>query len=398
MNNNAKRLTRVAAENIKEVITIALEDPSTKKEILRGGGSNGGILTKVLMIRQVEDIRISKDAFDLCKENNVNVVDYFLLGRDSSTLKRKYGNFFSSNYKTVESCHNVGHFITLDHNIPNSAMLNKIFDIAERKKENDLDITVEEIISVLNKQTLDFITIEENQKLKEAGLNSSGEKEERDALCSNKINLKDIWLTPEHIIEQFFVTSELNKKECFDPCAFDGRWLKKEGYSSDILPMSKNVIQQDFLKLDSLPNSEIKYIVGNIPFSLTKEFVKKSFDLTGEAFFLVNGDTIMQQYNGHIKKIWIINGIEGNQRDFRSRCEFETIVLKKSALWCCIVHLTKEKQEPFIIEKDIENSVKRDGYHVALGRNTFIKSDVPVEENEKIIRLKTKGTINYRKK
>lgn len=239
--------------------------------------------------------------------------------------------------------------------------------------------------------------VEENQKLKENGLNHNGTKEERDALCSEKIDITDIWLTPDHIIEQFFDTSGLNREECLDPCACDGRWLKGQGFSGDILPMNNLVREVDFLVVDELPE-KVKHIVGNIPFSLTKEFVEKAFELRGEAYFLVNGDTIMNHYNGHIKKIWIINGIEGNQKDYRSRCEFDTIILKKSALWCCIVHLTKEHQEPFTVERDISNLEKRDGFHVALGRNTFLKSLVPIEENERIIRIQTKGTIKYKKK
>lgn len=390
MNNNIKRLTRITAENIYEIIKIAIEDPSSEKEILKGGG----LLTKLLMTKPVETNRISKDAFKLCRKNNVNIIDYFLLGRDSIALKRKYGNFFSSNKKTIEGCKEVGHFITFDHNIPNKMMINEIFKIIKRYYDRNKEFCVKKIISLLNKQSIDIITIEENQKLKEYGLNHSGTKEERDALCSPKIKLNDIWLTPKHIINQFFETSKLNKNKCFDPCASDGRWLDNVGYSSDILPMNNKVEEKDFLIFEKMPNNT-KYIVGNIPFSLTKEFVEKAFELIGEAYFLVNGDTIMNYYNGHINKIWIINGVEGNQKDYRSKCEFETIVLKKSGLWCCIVHLTKEKQEKFIIEKDISNEEKRDGYHIALGRNTYIKSKVLIEENKRIIRLKTEGTICY---
>jgi len=400
LNNNAKRLTRACAEHIRVVMSIALDKETTKeatKEILRGGGSNGGILTKILMPRPIEDIRISNDAFKLCQEHNVKIVDFFLLGRDSAILKNRYGKFFSSNFKTVEKCHNVGHYITLDHNISNKSLLTTVYELAKKKKDNNTkEITTEDIITILNKQSIDFITIEENQKLKAVGFNSLGTKEERDAVCSPKTQLKDIWLTPQHIIDQFFETSNLDRKQCFDPCAFDGRWLGEEGLSSDILPMSNFVSKQNFLELDALPDN-IKHIVGNIPFSITKDFVEKSFELRGDAYFLVNGDTIMNHYNGHIKKLWIINGIEGNQKDYRSRCEFDTVILKKSALWCCIVHITKEEQEKFIIEKDITNPEKRDGYHIALGRNIFIKSPVLVEENERVIRLKTKGTINYRR-
>ena len=291
----------------------------------------------------------------MCCKNKVYLFDYFLL--DDPALKEKYGDFFSSN-------------IVSDHNISNASIIQEIFKIAE-------NLTEEKIIKILNSQSLDLIT-----------------KEERD-LCSEKIELRDLWLTPEHIIEQFFKTSGLDKKECFDPCACDGRWLNGNGLSSDILPMNDFVVEQDFLQMKELPEN-IKHIVGNIPFSLTKEFVERAFELRGEAYFLVNGDAIMKHYNGHIKKLWIINGIEGNQKDYRSRCEFDTIVLKKSALWCCIVHLTKEIQEEFFIEKDISNPEKRDGFHVALGRNTYIKSLVPVEENQRIIRLQTTGTIKYR--
>ena len=394
MNNNAKRITRATAEYIYEYFQIIFEDPSSSKEIMRGGGSNGGAITKALNIRQIEDVRISIDAFKICREKNVNIIDYFLLGRDSSSLKRKYGKFFSSNEKTVEKCHSVGQYLTFDHNIPNRYLIKNIYDLIDRYKDKSKEFVVKKIITMLNKQSLDIITIEENCKLKEAGLNCEGSKEERDSLCSKKINLKDIWLTPEHIIKQFFETSGLNKEDCLDPCACDGRWLKGKGLSGDILPMSDFVAEVDFLKVEQIPG--VKHIVGNIPFSLTKEFVEKAFELKGEAYFLVNGDTIMNQFNGHIKKLWIINGIEGNQKDFRSRCEFDTIILKKSALWCCIVHLTKEKQKEFIIEKDITNEEKRDGYHIALGRNTYIKSDIPVLENERIIRLQTKGTIKYK--
>lgn len=394
MNNNTKRITRGIAEVCREAILVALDDNAASKEIMKGGGSNGGILTKILMSRPIENIRISTDALELCRKNNVFLYDYFFYGRDSEILKKKYGNFFSSNKKNIDDCHNVGHYITADHNIPNTCLINKMLDLAK----NDIDnFTQEKIIKILNTQSLDFITIEENENLKNNNLNHNGTKEQRDKCCSEKIDLTDIWMTPEHIIEQFFISSGLNQKECLDPCACDGRWLKGKGISCDIVPMNNFVIKQDFLKIENIPQ-EIKYIVGNIPFSLMDEFVEKAFSLRGEAYFLVNGDTILKHFPKNIKKIWIINGIEGNQRDFRSRCEFDTITLKKSALWCCIVHLAKEQQEEFVVEKDITNEQKRDGFHVAIGRNTFIKSSVPVVENERIIRLQTKGTINYKRK
>ena len=399
MNNNAKRITRATADTLIGWAQEVCDDPSRESSIMKGGGDTGGPMVKTLNSRVIENVRISREAIKKCNEKNVLLYDFFFLGRDNKKLKEKYGNFFSSNEKTVEKSHESGHFITLDHNPSNSSIAYKILDLVKENNTSDSKISeeklIEKAIKILNSQSLDFITVEENKKIDDSGFKSSGTKEQRDALCSEKISLTDVWLTPQHIIDQFFQTSGLDKKECYDPCASDGRWLSGEGMSGDILPMNNKVLEQDFLALNSLPE-KIKKIVGNIPFSLTEEFVHKAFELRGEAFYLVNGDTIMNKFNGHIKKIWIINGIEGNQKDFRSRCEFDTIILKKSALWCCIVHVTKEEQEMFTIEKDITNEQKRDGYHVALGRNTYIKSKVPVEQNEKITRLQTKGTIKYK--
>jgi len=252
MNNSAKRITRGLSSAIKEMIIVSIEDPSARSEICKGGGSNGGKITQLLMTRPVENIRISKDALKLCKEHSVFLYDYFLWGRDAKKLKDKYGNFFSSNFKNANDCHKVGHYITLDHNIPNTCMIDEIFKMAEDNIEN---FTEEKIIKILNSQSLDFITIEENDLLEKKGFKSYGTKEERDVLCSEKIDIThitDIWLTPEHIINQFFETAGINKKECLDPCACDGRWLKREGISGDILPMSAFVEERDFLKVNNL--------------------------------------------------------------------------------------------------------------------------------------------------
>ena len=80
MNNNAKRITRSVASLIKDYIITAIEDTPTEKEILKGGGNNGGSIAKELMNRPIENIRISENALNLCKEHNVFFFDYFLLG------------------------------------------------------------------------------------------------------------------------------------------------------------------------------------------------------------------------------------------------------------------------------------------------------------------------------
>lgn len=391
MNNNIDRINKGLAETCKECIEVAFNDPSAKKEILRGGGSNGGIMTRLLMPRPINKIRISEDALKLCLDHNVLPFDYFILR--SSDIKRKYNSFFSSNEKTIEKCHQKGHYLTGDHNVPNKVMLEQMFKLCETNP----NASVSEYRKILNDQSYDLITLEENKRIDQAKLKSAGTKEQRDSYCSPKIEFVDLWLTPIDVINKFFEITKLNKSECFDPCASDGRWLGGEGYSIDILPTKKNVVKKDFLKMtkSELPPN-IKIIVGNLPFSLLDEFVNKALELVDECYFLVSGDTIFKHFPNNIEHIYIFSGLEGNQKDNRSRCEFDVPFLIKSALWCCIVHITKKEQPKWTIESNIDNNTKRDGYHVALGKNTFIKSDVLVDNNPKITKIPVKSSIIWK--
>ena len=391
MNNNIDRINKGLAETCKECIEVAFNDPSAKKEILRGGGSNGGIMTRLLMPRPINKIRISEDALKLCLDHNVLPFDYFILR--SSDIKRKYNSFFSSNEKTIEKCHQKGHYLTGDHNVPNKVMLEQMFKLCETNP----NANVSEYKKILNDQSYDLITLEENKRIDQAKLKSAGTKEQRDSYCSPKIEFVDLWLTPIDVINKFFEITKLNKSECFDPCASDGRWLGGEGYSIDILPTKKNVVKKDFLKMtkSELPPN-IKIIVGNLPFSLLDEFVNKALELVDECYFLVSGDTIFKHFPNNIEHIYIFSGLEGNQKDNRSRCEFDVPFLIKSALWCCIVHITKKEQPKWTIESNIDNNTKRDGYHVALGKNTFIKSDVLVDNNPKITKIPVKSSIIWK--
>lgn len=395
MNNNISRITKGLAEACRECVMVACDDPSAKREILRGGGSSGGIMTRLLMPRPINKIRISEDALKICLDKGVPPFDYFVL--TPTQYRKKWGNFFSSNEKTVEQAHRAGQFVTGDHNIPNRAMLKKMIEICEANPNADVGCYRE----ILNQQSYDLITLEENKRINDNGYKSSGTREERDACCSPKIDFVDLWLTPQDVIDKFFEITALDRNECLDPCASDGRWLKEgdvyKGLSIDILPTVKQVKKQDFLTLkkEDLPK-EIKTIVGNIPFSLLDEFVNKALELTGDCYFLVSGDTILKHFPDNIEHIYIFSGLEGNQKDNRSRCEFDVPFLLKSALWCCIVHLTKDKQQGWEIQKDIGNEQKRDGYHVALGKNTFIKSDVKIDDNPRITRIPVKSCIDWK--
>ena len=391
MNNNINRITKGLAEACRECIIVAYNDPSAKKEILRGGGSSGGIMTRLLMPRPINNIRISEDALKICLDKGVLAYDFFIL--TASQLRKKYGNFFASNEKTIEKSHKIGHFLTADHNIPNKAMLEKMFEMCE----NDPTSDVNDYKEILNEQSYDLITLEENEKMNKSGMKSCGSKIIRDSYCSKKIEFVDLWLTPHDVIDNFFKLSKLNRDECLDPCASDGRWLGRKGKSIDILPMVNYVEKKDFLTLtkEELPK-KIKYIVGNLPFCLLDEFVNKSLSLVDECYFLVSGDTIFKHFPDQIKHIWIFSGLEGNQKDNRSRCEFDVPFLIKSALWCCIVCITKQKQEKWDIESNISNDEKRDGFHIALGKNTFIKSNVKIDENTRITRIPVTSSINWK--
>ncbi len=391
MNNNIDRINKGIAQACFEDIKVAVEDGSSRKEILRGGGSSGGVMTRLLMPRPLKMIRISEDALKICIEKGVSPFDYFIL--TDAQRRKKHGNFFSSNKKNIKESHKIGHYLTGDHNSPNSQIIADMFE----EYVNNKNASWRTFLNILNQQSYDLITLEENKRIDDAGFKMSGTRSQRDALTSKKIEFTDVWLTPHDVIDQFFKISKLNRDECLDPCAADGRWLSGKGMSIDILPQSKNVKKIDFLDLDvmNMPN-KIKHIVGNIPFSLTDEFIEKAFELRGSAYFLVNGDTIFNKYPLNIKEVYIFSGLEGNQKDNRSRSEFDVPFLMKSALWTCIVHLTKKKQMSWKIRKDISNSEKRDGYHVALGQNTFIESDVPVDKNKKIKRINVKSTIVWK--
>lgn len=75
MNNNIDRITKGLAEACKECMAVAANDKSAGHEVMRGGGSSGGIMTRLLMPRPINQIRISEDALKLCLEKGVKPYD-----------------------------------------------------------------------------------------------------------------------------------------------------------------------------------------------------------------------------------------------------------------------------------------------------------------------------------
>ena len=89
LNNNIDRITKGLAEACKECITVAVNDKSAKKEVMRGGGSSGGIMTRLLIPRPITQIRISEDALKLCLWHDVKPYDYFILTQSQKSVKKK---------------------------------------------------------------------------------------------------------------------------------------------------------------------------------------------------------------------------------------------------------------------------------------------------------------------
>ena len=81
------------------------------------------------MPRPINKIRISVDALKCCLEHNVVPFDYFILTQNQ--IRKKYNNFFMSNEKTIEKSHQIGHYLTGDHNVPNRVMLENMFELCE---------------------------------------------------------------------------------------------------------------------------------------------------------------------------------------------------------------------------------------------------------------------------
>ena len=56
---------------------------------------------------------------------------------------------------------------------------------------------------MLNEQSYDLITLEENETINNAGLKSARTKRIRDVYCSEKIEIVDLWLTSQYVIDEF---------------------------------------------------------------------------------------------------------------------------------------------------------------------------------------------------
>lgn len=115
------------------------------------------------------------------------------------------------------------------------------------------------------------------------------------------INENDKYYTPKHLVEKT-IQKTLERipiediSEIIEPSAGDGAFisqlqeLKKTLTCYDILPENKNIIKQDFLKLE-IPYKKGRVVIGNPPYgpsgSLFKKFLKKSSQIADYIVFIL---------------------------------------------------------------------------------------------------------------
>lgn len=55
-----------------------------------------------------------------------------------------------------------------------------------------------------------------------------------------------------------------------------------------------------------------------------------------------------------------------------------------------------KKQQRWIVERNLSNDDRRGGYHIALGKNMFVKLDKLVEEDESVTQIPVKSSIIWK--
>lgn len=97
--------------------------------------------------------------------------------------------------------------------------------------------------------------------------------------------------------------------------------------------MKKGIKEQNFLELTEVP--ENSFILGNPPYSLVKEFINKSLELTDVCYFLGGSMKLTGALSERCKLLHRFEGAEGNQSDFRSKATFKDTNDKNVIVWTC---------------------------------------------------------------
>ena len=101
------------------------------------------------------------------------------------------------------------------------------------------------------------------------------------------INPSDIVYTPD-LVAKNIIESLSPKGKCLDPCKGKGAFLKFMPKGSDYCELREG---KDFLKY----NNNADWVIGNPPYSIFEEFLKKSFEISKNVSFIVPTNKVFQR-------------------------------------------------------------------------------------------------------
>jgi len=97
----------------------------------------------------------------------------------------------------------------------------------------------------------------------------------------------DIVYTPDYVSKN--IIDFLNPTgTCLDPCKGDGAFYKYLPKNSDYCEITED---KDFL----LYNKKVDWIIGNPPYSIFEEFLKKGFEISDNVSYLVPTNKVFQR-------------------------------------------------------------------------------------------------------
>lgn len=199
----------------------------------------------------------------------------------------------------------------------------------------------------------------------------------------NRGNGRELYKTPKEIIRS--IVSDLLKydktlydKIWIDPCSGDGVWgevfdefgLRNESY--DIVPLTEKVKVMNFYNMTK--RNEDIFIIGNPPFSEVKKFVNKASELCDRFYFLGGSMLLTGSLSDKVERLHRFTGVEGNQKDRRSKISFIDTNGNEVYVWCCGA----------LFNNYNSCKLKRDvnGFRVGASKYAFC------EDNDRIIPLK----------
>lgn len=101
------------------------------------------------------------------------------------------------------------------------------------------------------------------------------------------VKTSDIVYTPSHVSKHIINFLQPTGK-CLDPCKGDGAFLQFMPQNSDYCEIREG---KDFFEY----NKKVDWVIGNPPYSIFKEFLEKSFEISENVSFLVPTNKIFQR-------------------------------------------------------------------------------------------------------